>query len=64
AAAADESLRAEIEPVLADREQKGWMLRQPVQRIWAGERDAAVLTTGLDAQDSALVRQVLQLLDQ
>jgi hypothetical protein len=64
AAASNESQRADIEPELADLETKGWMLRQPVQRIWAGERDADVLTASLDAQDSALVRQLLQLLEQ
>ena len=31
---------------------------------WAGERDAAALTEGLDEQDSALVRRVLELLEQ
>src|SRR5262249_37692991 len=34
AAATDEGLRAEIEPKLADLATKGWMLQQPVQRIW------------------------------
>ncbi|HWQ14173.1 MAG TPA: hypothetical protein VNL77_15345 [Roseiflexaceae bacterium] len=63
AAATDESLRAELEPVLMDLEGKGWMLRQPAARIWAGERDAEVLTAGLDAQDATLVHQVLQLLE-
>jgi hypothetical protein len=62
AAAADKSLRAEIESELADLEAKGWMLRQPAQRIWAGERDTEALTADLDEQDSALVRQLLQLL--
>jgi len=62
AAATDASQRGAIEPVLADLEQKGWKLRQPVQRLWAGERDAEALTAGLDAQDGALVRQLLHLL--
>ena len=62
AAASDESLRGEIEPVLASLEEKGWRLTDAVQRIWAGERDAAALTEELDAQDSALVRHILQLL--
>jgi hypothetical protein len=63
-AAADESLRGEIEPLLARLEENGWMLSDPVRRIWAGERDAAALTEGLDEQDSALVRRVLELLEQ
>ncbi len=62
AAVADASLRAQIEPVLARLEENGWMLREPVRRIWAGERDEAALTAGLDAQDTALVRRILELL--
>ena len=64
AAASDEGQRAEIEPLLARMEEKGWMLSDPVRRIWAGERDTAALTEGLDEQDSALVRRVLELLEQ
>lgn len=60
AAASDASQREALAPVLAELEEKGWMVRQPVQRLWAGERDAAALTAGLDAQDSALVRQLVQ----
>jgi hypothetical protein len=61
AAATDASLRGEIEPVLADLQEKGWMLPDPVHRIWAGERDPEVLTAGLDEQDAALVRRILEL---
>jgi hypothetical protein len=54
-----EDQRADIEQALAEAEKNGWMLRDPVARIWAGERDADALTAGLDAQDAALVRAVL-----
>ncbi len=54
------SLRGEIEPVLARLD---WMLADAVRRVWAGERDAAALTEGLDEQDSALVRRVLLVLE-
>ncbi len=64
AAVKDEGLRAQIEPVLADLEQKGWRLTEAVHRIWAGERYAGALAAGLDEQDSAPVRRVLELLDQ
>ena len=64
AAVNDEGLRAQIEPVLADLEQKGWRLTEAAHRIWAGERDAEALTAGLDTQDTALVRRVLELLEQ
>ncbi len=62
AAAGDEGLRDDIEPALAQVEENGWMLRDAAHRIWAGERDPAALTAGLDEQDSALVRRVLDLL--
>lgn len=62
AAVRDASLRPKLEPVLADLEQKGWMLRQPVQRVWAGERDAAALTAGIDGNSAQLVRRILALL--
>ena len=64
AATANEGLRGEIEPVLAQIQEDGWMLRQPARRIWAGERDEAALTEGLDEQDSALVRRILELLEE
>jgi hypothetical protein len=63
AAATDERQRTEIDPLLARLEENGWMLSEPARRIWAGERDAAALTQGLDEQDSALVRRVLELLE-
>ncbi len=54
-------MRAELEPVLADLEEKGWRLRDPAHRLWAGERDPAALTAGMDDQDAALVRRILEL---
>jgi hypothetical protein len=60
--AKDETRRGELEPILADLEAKGFRLTDPVHRIWAGERDAEALTAGLDAQDSALIRRLLELL--
>ncbi len=62
AATSDESGRAELETTLADLETKGWRLRSATQRIWAGERNAAALTLGLDAQDKALVLRLLALI--
>lgn len=63
AAVSDESQRTQIEPVLAGLEQKRWRLTEPVHRIWAGERDAEALTAGLDEQDTALIRRVLEILN-
>jgi tetratricopeptide (TPR) repeat protein len=58
----DDTSRAEIEQALPQLEQRGWMIADATRRIWAGERDAAALTAGLDAIDSALVRRVLEVL--
>jgi len=55
----DATHRGEIEEVLADLEGKGWHLKEAVQRMWTGERDAEELTEGLDEQDSAVVLRVL-----
>lgn len=62
AARGDEQQRAEVEELLPQLEENGWRIGGAVRRIWAGERDAEALTEGLDAQDSALVRRVLELL--
>jgi hypothetical protein len=40
------------------------MLTDAVHRMWAGERDAEALTVGLDDQDAALMRRILQSLEQ
>ncbi|MBI4674224.1 MAG: hypothetical protein HY741_21480 [Chloroflexi bacterium] len=58
----DETEKQEIEATLANLEEKGWHLASPVQRIWNGERDAALLTEGLDEQDRALVKRILEYL--
>ena len=64
AAVNDEEIRAQVEAVVADLEQKGWRLSEAVHRAWAGERDAESLTARLDEQDTALVRRVLEVLGQ
>ena len=60
-AAGDEQRRQVVENALEQLEQGGWMLREPVRRIWLGDRDAAVLTPDLDEQDSLLIERVLEL---
>ncbi len=62
--AAAESVRGEIEPMLEDLERKGWLLRDPAQRIWPGPRDAAALTEDVDGNSAQLVRRLLQLLEE
>jgi hypothetical protein len=61
-AAGDEMPRQSVEQALAQLEEQGWMLRGPVERIWAGERRNELLTAGLDAQDAALVEHLLALI--
>ncbi|GAB4207321.1 MAG: hypothetical protein OHK0022_35390 [Roseiflexaceae bacterium] len=51
--------RAMAEEALEQMERDGWHIAAAAQRIWAGERDVAALTAGLDTLDRALVRQVL-----
>jgi hypothetical protein len=58
----DQEMRAQIEEIFPELEEKGWRITSAVQRIWAGERDAQTLTTGLYEQDAALVRRVLELI--
>jgi len=60
-AAGDTAQQDEIELELADLETKGWRPSEAVRRIWAGERDETASTAGLDAQDTGLVRRVLQI---
>jgi hypothetical protein len=63
-AAGDTTHRSEIEEVLAELETKNFHIREAVQCIWAGERDAGILTVGLDEVDGALVRRVLEIVDE
>jgi len=58
----DDSQRAQIETLLPQLEENGWKLTEAVQRIWAGERDAEVLTAGIDGNSAQLVRRILELL--
>jgi hypothetical protein len=42
---------------------ENWEFSQVVQRIWAGERDIASLTAGLDEMDTELAQRVLEIID-
>ena len=53
-----------LDAALIAMEQKGWMLRTPVERIRAGERDPNALTAGLDGNSSTLIRRLLDLLQE
>ncbi|WP_086922024.1 NB-ARC domain-containing protein, partial [Variovorax sp. JS1663] len=58
----DGQARTALEAVLTDLEGKGFKLVEPVQRIWAGERNEAELVAELDAVDARLVARVLEIL--
>ena len=62
AGSGDVAQRHEIEQVLTELEAQGWHLKQAVEQLWAGERDARALTEGLDEQDSVLIARILELL--
>jgi tetratricopeptide (TPR) repeat protein len=62
AAGGEVAQRHEIEQVLTGLEAQEWHLQGAVERLWAGERDAGVLSEGLDAQDRVLITRVLELL--
>ena len=54
--------RVLAEAALPLLEADGWQFGDAARRIWAGQRDEAALTAGLDEQDKALVRRVLSLI--
>lgn len=58
----DSSERADVEAALHDLEQKGWFFSRVIPLIWAGQRDPAHLTRGLDEIDTTIVRHILELL--
>jgi DNA-directed RNA polymerase specialized sigma24 family protein len=56
--------RADIEAMFPFLEEHGWRITEAVRRIWAGERDWFSLMYGLDIQDSALLKRILDLINQ
>ena len=52
--------RAAVEAAFGQLEQGGWRIVEPIQRIWAGERDETTLTAGLDDADTLIVREILK----
>lgn len=60
----EEAARPQVEQALADLESKGWQLREPIQRLWAGERDPEALTNGLDESDTQIIWQILAMLEE
>ncbi|HEU4325001.1 MAG TPA: tetratricopeptide repeat protein [Roseiflexaceae bacterium] len=58
----DDRPRAEVEIALADLNQHALGLTSIVGALWAGERDPAVLTAGLDEPYATLIRRTVALL--
>lgn len=61
-AVGDVAPRTEVETALLEMERHGWLIRERVLRIWAGERDQTILVAGLDEQDTLLLNDVLALI--
>jgi tetratricopeptide (TPR) repeat protein len=59
----DGDARLEIDEALARLEEQGWHLREAVHRIWSGERDPDSLTDDLDAQDTAIIHGILEMIE-
>ncbi|WP_164689502.1 hypothetical protein [Herpetosiphon llansteffanensis] len=55
----DETRRAEVEFLLPQIDNNGWIIQAAVERIWAGERDFAQLSAGLDTNSAAIVQAIL-----
>ncbi|MDX2005403.1 MAG: tetratricopeptide repeat protein, partial [Meiothermus sp.] len=55
-------VKADIEELLPKFEEGGWLFPQAVRRIWAGERELQRLIDGMDDQDTALVRRLLEII--
>ncbi len=59
----DTTRRAEIEYLLPQLDNNGWHISAAVQRIWAGERDRAALTSGLDSNSAAIISATLDAIE-
>lgn len=53
--------RANAEGILALLEGEGWSLLEPMRRIWAGERNLALLATNLDNRGASFIWMVLKM---
>lgn len=58
----DAAQRAEIEELLPQLEQNGWLIGEATQRLWAGERDLTALVgeRQIDIRSLALIARTLQ----
>jgi len=52
-----------VEAAFEELAQGGWRIADPIQRLWAGERDEARLTAGLDESGTLIVGEILKRLE-
>jgi tetratricopeptide (TPR) repeat protein len=62
AAQDDLGVRAQMEELLPQLEEKGWHISEAIRRIWAGERDWSTLVENLGNLESLFVLRVLETL--
>lgn len=60
AARGDVRARHAVENAFDTLNQNGWQVAEPIRSIWAGERNEAALTNGLDSYNALVVRAILQ----
>lgn len=53
-----------VEQDLPTTEEDGWHIAEPIHRIWTGERNESILTTGIDPNSALVVREILKRLKQ
>ena len=56
----DTTHQSEVEIVLSNLEAEGSHLKEAVKQLWAGQRDATILTAGLDEEETAVILSVLE----
>ena len=55
--------RAQVESLFDTLTQGGWQIVEPIQRIWAGERDETTLTANIDPNSALIIREILKQLE-
>jgi hypothetical protein len=59
AAGGNRTAPAQVETLFDTLTRNDWRIVEPIQRIWAGERDEATLTAGIDSNSALIVREIL-----
>ena len=56
----DTSRRDEVEFLLPQLDNNGWIIAEATHQIWAGERSLETLTANLDANSAAVIQAILE----